>query len=59
MPDNNQQNPYILWDMSCNPMPTPCGGVGAQNQTTCAETQTWFWLALTAIVAFGFLGGGR
>jgi len=58
MPENNQQNSYILWDMSCNPMPTPCGGVGAQNQT-CAPTQTWFWVTLAAIAAVGILGGMR
>lgn len=55
MPDNNQQNSYILWDMSCNTMPLPCGGSGSQDQS-CAQTQTWFWVALAGIAVFSLMG---
>jgi len=57
-PNNNLQNPFILWDMTCNPVPTPCGGVATQDQT-CAATQTWFWLILAGIAVMGLMGGTR
>lgn len=40
------------WSRPCNAPPDPCGSTTQPVQTTCAATQSWFWI-LAAVVIGG------
>jgi hypothetical protein len=54
MYDTTPASACYSWTRPCDAPPDPCGGT-QPTQTTCADTQTWFWLGLVVVVGGAIL----